>query len=152
MTQDRPTSVVVAVRLTGALVALSGITALLSVVFKDELMDAWRSGRDDAGSVQAPAIVPVAVVMLVVFALVALVLLQFFRSGHGWARVALTVTVVVMAISTLATLRIGPPTLFVVLSVLGVLIQLGVVAALWHRDTAAYLRAHEIAEDLHTGS
>jgi hypothetical protein len=152
MTQDRPTSVVAAVRLTWALVALSAVTALLTVVFKDELMDAWRSGREDAGSVQAPAIVPVAVVMLVVFALVAVVLLEFFRSGHGWARVALTGTVAVMAISTLATLRIGPPTLFVVLSVLGVLLELGVVVALWHRDTAAYLRAHDPAQDQHTGS
>ncbi|GAA1769243.1 hypothetical protein GCM10009795_014330 [Nocardioides hankookensis] len=152
MTQDRPTSVVAAVWLTWALVALSGITAVLSVLFKDELMDAWESGREDAGSVQAPSIVPVAVVMLIVFALVAVVLLQFFRSGHGWARVALTATVVLMAISTAATLRIGPPALFVVLSVVGLLLQLGVVVALWSRDTATYLRAHDATQDLHSGS
>jgi hypothetical protein len=152
MTQDRPTSVVAAVWLTWALVALSAIIALLTIVFKDELMDAWESGRPDSGSVQAPAIVPVAVVMLIVVALVALVILEFFRAGHGWARYALTGTVVLMAIGTLATLRIGPPALFVVLSVLALLVQLAVVVALWRRDTAAYLRAHENAEDLPTGS
>ena len=150
--QDRPTSVVAAVWLTWALVALSGITALLTMVFKDELMDAWESGRDDAGSVQAPSIVPVAVVMLIVFALVAIVFLEFFRSGHGWARIALTGTAVLMAISTLATLRIGPPGIFVVVSVLGLLLQLGVVVALWRRDTATYLRTHEFTEDAHSGS
>lgn len=140
MSQDRPASVTVAVWLTWALVVLWGATALLSLVFKSELTDAWASGRVDSGSVKAPAIVPVVVVMLVVVALLALVLLEFFRSRHGWARVTLTVCVVLAALSTLATLRIGPPTLFVVLSLVGLVLQAGVVGALWHRDTSGYLR------------
>ena len=140
MSQVRPTSVAVAVWLTWALVALSGVIALLSLVFKSELTDAWASGRVDSGSVKPPAIVPVVVVMLIVVALLALVLMEFFRSRHGWARAALTVTIVLMALSTLATLRIGPPTLFVVLSVVGLVLQAGVVGALWHRDTSAFLR------------
>jgi hypothetical protein len=140
MSQDRPASVTMAVWMTWALVVLSGVTALLSLVFKGELTDAWKSGRVDSGSVEPPAIVPVVVVMLVVVALLALVLMEFFRARHGWARAALTVTVVLMALSTLATLRIGPPALFVVLSVVGLVLQAGVVGALWHRDTSAYLR------------
>ena len=140
MSQVRPTSVAVAVWLTWALVALSGVIAVLSLVFKSELTDAWASGRVDSGSVKPPAIVPVVVVMLIVVALLALVLMEFFRSRHGWARAALTVTIVLMALSTLATLRIGPPTLFVVLSVVGLVLQAGVVGALWHRDTSAFLR------------
>jgi hypothetical protein len=144
MTQDRPTSVVAAVWLTWGLVALSMVIALLTVVFKDELKDAWESGRPDAGSVQPPAIVPVAVVMLIVVALVAVVILEFFRSRHGWARVALTGTVALMALATLATLRIGPPALFVVLSVVGLVLQAAVVVALWRRDTSAYLRAASV--------
>jgi hypothetical protein len=140
MSQVRPVSVAVAVWLTWALVVLSGVIALLSLVFKSELTDAWASGRVDSGSVKPPAIVPVVVVMLVVVALLALVLMEFFRSRHGWARAALTVTVVLMALSTVATLRIGPPPLFVVLSVVGLVLQAGVVGALWHRDTSAFLR------------
>jgi hypothetical protein len=140
MSQDRPASVAVAVWLTWALVVLSGIIAILSLVFKSELTDAWSSGRVDSGSVKPPAIVPVVVVMLIVVALLAIVLVEFFRSRHSWARTWLTVTVVLLALSTLATLRIGPPTLFVVLSVLGLVVQAGVVGALWHRDTTAFLR------------
>jgi len=152
MSQDRPASVTAAVWMTWGLVGLSGVTALLSLVFKSELTDAWRSGRVDSGSVQPPAIVPVVVVMLIVVALLALVLVQFLRSRHGWARNALTATVVLMAISTLATLRIGPPALFVVLSVVGLLLQAGVVVALWRRDTSAYLRADPVSKDLAASS
>ena len=152
MTQDRPTSVVAAVRLTWALVALSGITAVLTIVFKDELMDAWEAGRPDASSLKPPAIAPVAVVMLIVVGLLALVILEFFRSQHSWARVALTATVVLMALGTCATLRIGPPALFVVLSIVGLVLQVAVVVALWHRDTSEYLRESRVPGDLPTGT
>jgi hypothetical protein len=148
MSQDRPASVKAAVWLTLALVALTGVTALLAIVLKDDLMSAWESGRPDAGSLKRPAIVPVAVVMLVVFGLLALVVLEFFRSRHGWARIALTATVVLMALGTCATLRIGPPATFVVISVVGLALQLAVVLALWHRDTSAYLRASRAVGDV----
>ena len=140
MSQDRPASVAAAVWLTWALVVLSGVIAILSLVFKSELTDAWASGRVDSGSVEPPAIVPVVVVMLIVVALLAIVLLEFFRSRHSWARTWLTVTVVLLALSTVATLRIGPPTLFVLLSIVGLVLQAGVVGALWHRGTTAFLR------------
>lgn len=140
MSQDRPASVAWAVWLTWALVVLSGVIAILSLVFKSELTDAWASGRVDSGSVKPPAIVPVVVVMLIVVALLAIVLLEFFRSRHSWARTWLTVTVVLLALSTVATLRIGPPTLFVLLSIVGLVLQAGVVGALWHRGTTAFLR------------
>lgn len=152
MTQDRPASVRAAMLLTWALVALWGVTCAFAVVFKDELMDAWESGRVDAGSVKPPAIVPVTVVMLIVVALVAVVLIEFFRARHGWARTALTVTIVLMALSTAATLKIGPPALFVVLSVASLLLQVGLVVVLWRRDTTAFLQAHPAPEELTTGS
>ena len=151
MTQDRPASVQAAVLLTWTLVALWGVTCVLAVVFKDELRDAWESGRIDAGSVKPPAIVPVTVVMLIVVALVAAVLIEFFRARHGWARTALTVTVVLMGFSTAATLKIGPPALFVVLSVASLLLQVGLLVALWRRDTTAFLLAHPTPEELTAG-
>ena len=150
MSQDRPASVKAVVWLTLALVALSAVTAALTIVFKSELADAWESGRPDAGSVEPPSIVPVAVVMLIVVALLAVVVMEFLRAGHGWARWALTVTVVMMALGTLATLKIGPPALFVALSVLALVLQVAIVVAVWHRDTGAYMRAVEAAEELPT--
>jgi len=152
MSQVRPASVKAAVWLTLALVALSAITAVLTIVFRSELTDAWESGRSDAGSVEPPSIVPVSVVMLIVVALLAVVVMEFFRAGHGWARWALTATIVLMGIGTLATLRIGPPVLFVVLSVIGLVLQVAVVVAVWHRDTGTYVRSIEVVEDLSTGS
>ena len=50
---------------------LRGITAVLTVVFKDDLIDAWAPGDADASSVEQPAFVPVALVMFVVVALLA---------------------------------------------------------------------------------
>ena len=95
---------------------------------------------------------PVAVVMLIVMALLAVVVLEFFRSRHGWARLALTATIVLMALGTCATLRIGPPAIFVVLAVIGLVLQVAVVVALWHRDTSAFLRSEPLPGELPAGT
>lgn len=140
MTQDRPASVTAAVWLTAAVIALSGVSAVLAIVFSDELTDAWRGQRADVGSVEPPSIGPVAVVMLVVVAVLIVVLLEFFRARHGWARNVLSVMVLLVALAALATLRLDPPPLFAVAAALMVLLDVGVVVALWLRPTTAYLR------------
>lgn len=152
MSQGRAPAVTAAVWLTGALVALSLVTAGLSMAFASDLTEAWEAGRPDAGSVEPPDIVPVVVVMLVVMALTTAVLLEFFRARHGWARVAITVTVASLAIGTLATLRIGPPALFVVLALVSLVLDAGVLIALWRRDTGVYLRAADRSGDVRAGS
>lgn len=152
MSQERPAAVTAAVWVSGALIALMAVTAVLSIVFRSDLTDAWRSGRADAGSVEPPSIMPVAVVMLVVVGLLAVVLLELFRARHGWARWALTVTIVLLALGALATLRIGPPALFVVVCVLSLVLDAAALVALWHRDTSAYLRGAVIADDARSGS
>jgi hypothetical protein len=86
-----------------------------------------------------------------VVALLAVTVLEFFRSRHPWARIALTATIALMALGTCATLRIGPPAIFVVLSVIGLVLQVAIVVALWHRDTSAYLRAEPAAGELTAG-
>jgi hypothetical protein len=152
MSQQRPTMVTAAIWSTGALVALSGVTALMSIILKSELVDAWETGRVDTGSVEAPDFVPVMVVMLIVVALLMVVLLEFFRSRHGWARVALTVMVVGLALGTLSTLRVGPPAVFVVLSVISLVLDLVVLVTLWHRDTGLYLRDADRSGDVRSGA
>jgi hypothetical protein len=151
MSQERPAAVA-AVWLTRAQLVLLLVAAILSVVFDDELADAWQAGRDDAGSVEPPSIVPVVVVMLAVIGLLLFVLLEFFRSRHGWARVAITATLVLLAIGTLATMRIGPPATFMVVSALSVVLDVATVGALWHRDTTAYLQAADRSHDVRAGS
>ncbi len=79
-----PSSVRAAVLLLWALVLLSGLTMVLSIVLRDELIATWREGKST--ELDPPAFVPVAITMFVVVALLAWVLAVMFRSGHGWAR------------------------------------------------------------------
>ena len=92
-------------------------------------------------SINIPAFAPVAIVLFVVFAAMAGVLVVFFRAGHGWARMAMTLMVVFMGFSTVAGLRRDPPGFFIALSVIGLLLSLSLLVLLWHRDTSRYLKA-----------
>lgn len=151
MSQERPAALA-AVWLTRAQLVLLLAAALLSVIFHDELTDAWQAGRVDTGSVEPPSIVPVVVVMLAVMGSLLYVLLEFFRSRHGWARAAIAVTLGMLALGTLATLRSGPPALFAVVSVISLVLDMAIVVALWHRDTTAYLRAADRSSDVREGA
>ncbi len=138
MTPQRPAAATGAIWLAIAAVAMTGLTALMTVVFKDELVRAWAADRSDSGSVEPPAFVPVAVTMFVVVALLAMVLISFFREGHNWARIALSAVVVLVGIGTFAILRTNPPALFLVVAIISLIIDLAAVVALWHKDTRTF--------------
>lgn len=140
MTADRPAVVIGATWLSTAVVTMTGLTALMTVVFEDELIDAWAAGRSDSGAVEPPAFVPVAVTLFIVVALLSVVLIAFLREGHEWARIVLSALVVLVAIATLAILRTDPPALFLVVAVASLLVDVAAVVALWHRDTRAFCR------------
>jgi hypothetical protein len=141
MTPQRPGSVVGAIWVLVAVVVISGVTALLTLAFGDELDDAWAADRTDLGSVEPPAFAPVAITMFVVVALLVVVLLVFLDQGHNWARVLLSALVVLMGIATLASLRANPPALFLVLSVVALSLDLAAAVLLWHPDTRAFTRS-----------
>jgi hypothetical protein len=138
MTPERPAAVTGATWLAIAAVAMTGLTALMTVVFKDELVRAWAADRSDLGSVEPPAFVPVAVTMFVVVAALAVVLISFFREGHNWARIALSAVMVLVGIATFAILRTNPPALFLAVAVVSLVIDLAAVVALWHKDTRTF--------------
>jgi len=140
MTPHRPAAVTGATWLSIAVVAMTGLTALLTVVFKDELVDAWASGRSASSAVEPPAFVPVAVTMFVVVALLSVVLVSFLREGHEWARLVMSAVVVLVGVATLAILRTGPPPLFLVVSVASLLVDAAAVVALWRRDTREFCK------------
>jgi hypothetical protein len=141
MSRQRPRSVRGATWVLLGLVLLSGLTALLTVLMRDELVSSWSSGHPDvSGEVKPPAFVPVALVLFVVFALLAGVLAMFLRSGHHWARLSLTALVAFMAVASLAGLRSGPPTVFVVLTLASVVLDAALLFFLWHRDTGSFIR------------
>ena len=140
MSPQRPAMVTGATWLAVAAVAMTGLTALMTVVLKDELVRAWAADRSDAGAVEPPAFVPVAVTMFVVVALLAVVLVSFFREGHNWARILLSALVVMVGIATFAILRTNPPALFLAVAIVSLVIDLAAVGALWHKDTRGFCR------------
>ena len=142
MGPQRSAVVVGATWLTIGAVALTGVTALFTVVFKDELVDAWAAGRADVGgSVTPPAFVPVAVTMFFVYALLSGVLIAFLHQGHNWARIMLSALMVLIAATTVAILRVDPPALFVVLAVVSLVVDLAAAVALWLKDTRDHCSA-----------
>jgi len=140
MSLQRPATATASIWLTVGVLALSGVSALLTVVFRDEVIAAWRAGREDSSSIEQPAFVPVALVMYVVVALLMWVLLMFFREGHNWARRAIIALCLLMCVGILAVLRTEPPTLFFLLCGLTLIVDLVAVGCLLHKDTRMWCR------------
>jgi hypothetical protein len=139
MVQQRSAMVTGALWLTAGAVALAGLATVLTIVFKDELVDSWAADRADAGgTVTPPAFVPVAVTMFIVVAMLTLVVLAFFWQGYEWARVLLSLIALVLAAATLSVLRTNPPTLFLVVAIASLVVDVLAVAALWHRESRVF--------------
>ena len=159
MGRQQPAAVTNAIRVQMALVAVSGLTTLLTVIQRDELIVAWAEGNptarpilDEGGlnaleesSINIPAFAPVAIVSFVTFALLAAVLVALFRHGHNSARVSLTVLAVFFLFAMLAVYRLDPPPLFVVFAAVSAVLDVVLVYFLWHRDTTAFLRGSALA-------
>lgn len=137
---QQPRSLVLAVRLLLALVVLGAVVTVLTALERDALIRAWSVGHPSGSSIQAPAFVPVAIVLYVVYAGLMLVLLPFLRGGYNWARWSLFALVVIIVVSTLAALRTEPPVPFVVCSVASLPLNAAILYLLAHRDTNAFLR------------
>jgi hypothetical protein len=149
-----PSSVKRAIWLLWVLVLLGLLTTVLTVALRDDLIRSWADGRPDIrpllesqglqavkdGAVQPPAFVPVAIVLFVMVALLIWVLVAFFRNGYDWARLSLTALLPLVAIGTVAALRAGPPSTFVVLSFVSFVIELAALVYLWHPQTNQYVR------------
>ena len=143
MGRQRPASVTNAIRAQAALVLVSALTTVLTVVQREELTRVWQSGEPEG--TQPPAFVPVAIVLFFTFALLAGILVIFFRDGHPSARHALGGLAVFHLFSMLVFCLQGPPVLFVVTSVVSAVLCLVLLVLLWHRDTSAFLRGVELA-------
>ncbi len=114
-----PASVTRAVQVLIAIVLVSGVTALLTWVQRDEVILSWAKGNPSAQEILAsggidalrdsaivPKFVPLALVSLVVFLLLATVLAAFLVDGHGWSRLVLTL----MAFFGVLVAALGLPT------------------------------------------
>lgn len=133
-----PQSVRVASALVWTIVALSGLTALLTVLLSNQMLEEWSVGKPD--DLTPPSFVPVALTMFVVLALLGWLLVVFLRHGYGWARWAIVALVIFAANVSFIGLRGDLPTLFVLLAVVALAVDVVTLVMLFHKDTSAFLR------------
>lgn len=154
---DRPASLTWALRLIALLVAFGGVVVLLMVLRNNDLIRAWAEGNASAkrvletqgidalkhppsdNKVRAPHFIAPAVTLYAVVAGVIWVLAVFLRNGFEWARIWLTVLLLVTAVASVGGILTGPPTLFVVLPIIAIVIGVAALAAMWHPATTAYI-------------
>jgi hypothetical protein len=161
MGRQRPRTVSRAVLVQWLLVAVSGLLTLLTVLMREDLLRAWvdsnATAREivgegglealDQSAISVPSFAPVAVVSFVVYGLLAWVLAVLFSEGHGWARWSLVLLAASHLFGMVVIWRAGPPAAFLVLVVVGVLLDLLVGWLLLQRETADWIRAVELAEE-----
>lgn len=166
MGRQWPGSVVNAMWCLGALVVLMGVGSVLTWLLEDDLVEAWAEGNPGAreilreggiealkeSSISPPAFVPVVVVMFIVMVSLVAVLRVFFREGYEWARLSLaTVGLSIGLAAGLIAFRETPPTMFVVLCVVTLVVDVAFLFFLFHRDTTAFVRGswlvHHEVED-----
>ena len=134
-----PASVRATVRLLWALVLLCGLTMVLAVVLRDDLVAAWRVGKSE--ELAPPAFVPVSITMFVVIALLAWVLAVMFRAGHEWARWSMCGLAVMIGFAAVVGLPLDLPLAFPVVSVAALLVDAALLVALLHPRTHAFFRS-----------
>ena len=133
-----PGPVRAAVILLWGLVVLCGLTMVLSIALRDDLVAAWRAGK--SAELDPPAFVPVAITMFVVIALLAWVLGVMFGNGHEWARWSIAALALLTAFTAVIGLPRDLPVVFVVVSLVTLAVDLALLAALFHPATHVFLR------------
>ena len=137
---ERPRALTWVVRGVWAQVLVGVLTAALVVVQREPLMDAWTAGQPPDSTIAPLSFVPVALVCCGTFVGSALLMLAFLRAGHGWARWCLAAIIAFVVLATVAALRTSPPTSFVVVSVVGLVVEVATLVALWRPPVSLFLR------------
>ena len=142
--------------LLGAFLALGLLAVALVALLREQMVLNWAEGHGQAREIVAqrgldylmderPIAVPqffaVSSVLFVTVAALVAVLAVFYAHGHHWARVCLTVLLVMTAIATGSGLRVQPPPTFMVLSLVGIGLVVALLVAMWHPRTSEHLHA-----------
>lgn len=150
-----PSTVTNAIRMVWVIVGLTGLTAVMSAIFRDDLVLAWAEGNPEAeklvqagglealekSSITIPALVPLAFSLFAVFAGLALVLVAFLRGGHNWARLSIAALAVFAIFVTGLSIVRGLPPVFLILAGISMLAYGALLWLLFHKETSAYIRA-----------
>jgi hypothetical protein len=137
-----PASIRRAVALVWAVVAVSVLNVLLTLVFIDDLVTAaMASGVAGLTEEAARRSITVNGVFGLLFAVLWVMLGVLVRRGTGWARVALTVLAVIGIVFGLMALSVGTQrTEFVAVGLVTLVLQATLVYYLWQRDSSRYLK------------
>jgi hypothetical protein len=149
-----PPSVRLAIRSSWGLVGLVVVTIVLMALMRDAVLGSWASrhplareafangGRAglERAQITPPGFLAVGITMLVVATMLVWVLTAFLREGHRWAQLGLTgLALAAVLASVILGLRLHPPTVFVVVAVVSLVLEAVWIVFLWHRDTLRYL-------------
>lgn len=154
---QRPTSVANALRVQWALVAVSAIATLVTVLLRDTLLENWarsHGGLDavEQSGIATPAFVPVALVTFVVYASLAWVIAVLFRGGHRWARWSLLLLALGFLFVVNVIYRTDPPTALLVVGAPAAVLDVALIWFLLQRESGEWVRGAELAEEHeHTG-
>lgn len=154
MARQVPTTLRASVWLLWGMVLWSAITALLVVIYRDQLETAWAYGNEAAlekfrqgglemlrsSNIDIPDFGSVAVTASVTFALIVMVLAAFLRGGHPWARWAITVMIVFAAFFSVLMMDRRVPDLFIWLAAGSMVFYVAQMVAMWHPATSRFLR------------
>ncbi len=140
---DVPSSVRTSVTLVWAIVALSVLNAVLSLVYLDELVDAATQGQSVDRGTATTGVVVGAVFSLLVFGGLWVLLALFLRRAANWARIVLTVFAALGVVFGAIGLFASDEPLFVtVTNLVTVVLQAALLYFMWRPDSSTYLRAH----------
>ena len=147
MGRQLPRSVTSAIRAQAALVVVSGLITVLTAVQRERARARRSSARAVARHRRAARSCPSRSCCWSTFALLAAVLLVFFRGGHPSARLSLTGLAVFFLFAMLVMYRQDPPGLFDVLAAVAAVLDVVLIYFLWHRDTNEFLRGAQLADE-----
>lgn len=137
-----PSSIRKSVALVWAIVALSVLNALLTLVLLDDLVaGALESQAGGLTEQSARTSAIFGAVFGLVFAALWVMLAVLLRRGVNWARLVLTVLAAIGVVFGLFGLTLGStPPVFLAVGVVTLVLEAALLYFLWQRDSSAYLK------------
>lgn len=157
MGRQRPTVVAYALRVQWALVAVTAIAVVATVLLRDTLLESWalsRGGLDavEQSGIATPAFVPVTLVSFIVYASLAWVIAVLFREGHRWARWSLFLLAAGFLFVVYVIYRTDPPAALLVVGAIAAALDVALIWFLLQRESGEWVRGAQLAEEHeHTG-
>lgn len=144
---EAPSSIRTSVSLVWAVVGLTVVNALLTLLYVDDLIAASADAR---GTTIDPDTVRVAVMTSTLFVLVVSVALwvvlgAFLRKGANWARIVITVFAALGLLLGLGRVAgdAGQPVAMLLTRLVTLMVDVALLFFLWRKDSSTFLRSRQ---------